>query len=170
MPDEIRIQCFVACCSAVHVLASALHGMCYCIECACTATPDTPIVTVHQYNAADGHAQTSSQAPVPLGAPATNGSLAWAQPLPNASSKLFKVVLRSHHGWQLDGHVRTLFTQSVAIMSVVMTSSSLPSLHYVDHHYDLLLLLFFCYASIFTMTTALCCSNKHSSLALTCTG
>ena len=80
--------------------------------------PDIAIVTIHQCNAADGHAQTSSQAPVPLGGSAMNGALAWAQPLPNASSRLFKVVLRSHHGWQLDGHVRILLGFKVRGLTV----------------------------------------------------
>ena len=117
-----RIQCSVACCNAVPVLGNILHGACDCARCDCTATPDIAAVTVHECNAVDGNAEMSSQAPVPLGGPAMDGSMAWAQPPPNASSKLFKVVLRSHHGWQLDGHVRASFTPQ-AIMNVVMTMS-----------------------------------------------
>lgn len=46
VPHDTCIQCSVACCMAVHILASVLHGTCQCIRCECTATPDTAVVTV----------------------------------------------------------------------------------------------------------------------------
>lgn len=61
-------------------------------------------------HAADGHIQTSRQAPVPLGGAVASGSLTWGRPLPDASSKVYKMVLKSYHGWQLDGQVTQLLT------------------------------------------------------------
>ncbi|KAL3144500.1 hypothetical protein ABBQ32_004237 [Trebouxia sp. C0010 RCD-2024] len=66
----------------------------------------------------DGHVHTSSQAPVPLGGAATSGSLTWGHPLPDASSKVFKMVLKSQHGWQLDGQI-TVYSGYPAVPSQV---------------------------------------------------
>ena len=106
------------CCNAAHTLATVVHNACDCTMCGSRATA---AVTVEQCNAAGGDAQTFRQAPVPLWAPATDGALVWAQPLPDAPFKLFKIVLRSQHGWQLDGHVRPSLTYSQTIMSVILT-------------------------------------------------
>lgn len=63
---------------------------------------------------AEEHAQTSGHAPVPLGGGLdTEGSIAWGQPGPEASSRMFKMVLKTTHGWQLDGQVRCSINQTL---------------------------------------------------------
>lgn len=101
----------VGCCNAAHILAISLHDISDCTN-DCTQPLQLCNVTLQM----EMHSCPSAP-----WAPATNGSLVWAQRFRDASSKLFNMVLRSQHGWQLDGHVKPSLTYSQTVMSVIMT-------------------------------------------------